>query len=281
MKKLWTKIPRILKLTMDLAAALLLLFLIWAFLGYPCFTANQAFRRGLKNAAYPDAALDVLLEDQGNDGSYYGIGGNDDLAYRVSLSKDRGWKPEGVDSCSSQAAQNVWCLRIPWRLRYESVRDYERVDAVGRYYDITTPNNKRLYNPLTGEALAIPCFAVKAPGTRASLTLVLEDGDYLNPLTGEYQHSERAEWPLPLQEIRGGWFIFQFHTREIYEATQQEEYLRTHAFDQPYHSYFSWIEYYPSMGSHPDYCPPAHLELTTYDEAGTVVRTESWPLDGE
>lgn len=281
MKELRKRIPTQLRLATDLAAIGLLLFLIWAFLGYPAFTANQAFRRGLKNAAYPDTELGVLLEDPSNEGYYYGIGGNDTYAYRVRLSKDKGWKPEHVEICTSQAAQSVWCLRIPWALCYECVKDYDHVGYIGHYYAMTTQNSKPLYDAATGEALRIPCFAVKAPGNTASLTLVLEDGDYINPFTGESEHSNRTEWSLPELEVRDGWFVFGFNPREIYEATQNEAYLKNLVFDEPYHSYFMWIEQYKSIGSKPEYCPAAHLELTTYDEAGNELRTEFLPLDGE
>ena len=144
-----------------------------------------------------------------------------------------------------------------------------RLDDYCYYY------NQYEYDTLMrSEPLVKSSFAVKAPGASASLTLILDawDGD---PGTRPFSY---CCCPMVLQEHREGWFLFGFPTESMkyaiqYDADQQCYCLPS---GSAYESLLRWANYY-TVWKQKD-LPPAHLELTTYDETGRILKTLRWDL---
>ena len=67
MKKLWKRIPKRVKLGMDLVLILVLLFAIWAMDGFPTLTRKGIYHRALQNALLPAASNPELAVELGDD----------------------------------------------------------------------------------------------------------------------------------------------------------------------------------------------------------------------
>lgn len=280
MRTLWKRIPTGWKLVLK-AAALLILVFAWSVVNVSSVSAETVFRRGLENACYPAAEMELLAEARCD--SYNlrdvtlieqttteGLGTDANHAYLVQLSEERGRRSYSCWSTPA-VAEDVWYLPL--------FSEFGTLAAPFRSWILESS-----FNQLT--QIGLPqrsCFAVKAPGASASLTLIVDAWEDTN---SSYDNTTSyAKFPLILQEHQNGWFLFRFDTTPLLDAQNYDleieyspyyadasEYRIRHK--EPYASLLVWASCYTSW---PD-CPPAHLELTTYDEAGRILKTLQWDL---
>ena len=281
-------LPKAWRLAAVCAAILLLLFMNWAILDYPALTAAGAFRRGLRQLMLPEGAqMELLLEqnrtwgdwEQAEETAYrVGIGTDKENSYLVYLEKDNGWHPTGELSVTP-AADQVWYALLPW----DGFQPYLRAD--GWEYDQMLAHKKEDI---------VPFAAVKAPGASASLTLVLEEWDF-----SEVEESKRPEpsqavrYPLILQESRDGWFLFRFDMWAlwnqlvwVYHSDDYGSTYYTSTLPEPWKSLTRWESEFSYNKWNPEDpnnrpLPPAHLELTCYDENGGVLLRDVLDLNIE
>lgn len=283
MIKLWKQIPRKWKITLDCAAVLLLVFMLWAAWDYPMPTANMAFRRTLSRAGLPARDPELILELKSDYISDYiisdresvkttdwtlGLLAEGDRVLQVSLSKELGW--DASKPLQVFAAEGVYYTPLPcWGDKFE----HSKFGNSRKFHDAARQKDSGVRSPVD---IRIPAFAVKAPGADASLTLILRsDEEY-----GSTDWSE-ARFPLLLQEQEKGWFIFRWDSLDIIDHVYRETVGGTtydRYTEECYHILDDWLyEYNISME---DSCrfANARLELITRDEAGNVLEQVSWEL---
>ena len=259
--KLWNRISRRTRLVIDCTAIALLLLVILLYLAPKSCSAEAAFRRALEDAACEAAELEICVESdtEYNSKRTYGFGANESYACRATVYENHGWSASNVYSVPAME-QGLFCVPIDW----QDLRWY-------------LGDSSRLYNDWTGEEMLFPCFAVKCPGVAASLTVVLEEGEIYNYSDEEDDRvlSQGGRFPLVLQKAENGWFVFRFDTKALGEQTHGDS--SGSRYDEPYQSYVRWIQR-SCGGWGPEYLPKAGLELTAWDENGSVVRHTSWEL---
>jgi hypothetical protein len=275
LRSLWKRIPRSLRLAVDWTAVGLLLLVIALFLRYKSLSTASAFRRAVTDAACEPAELELLLELEDEDSikTIYGFGAGERYACSARLYEDHGWTAAEVFSAPA-VEQDVWYLPIDWsELRWD-------LYTYGALYDEWNQREK-----------PVPCFAVRCPGVTATLAVVLETGTVKTyEADGETSVlSQGGRFPLVLQQAENGWFVFRFDTKELHDRLQMEVVDKAdkegpydvdydYRYEEPYESYVRWIARYPSDGWTPEWYPKASLELTAWDENGSVVRHTSWEL---
>lgn len=285
MIKLWKQIPRKWKITLDCAAVLLLVFMLWAAWDYPMPTANMAFRRTLLRAGLPARDPELILELKSDymESGYIsrseeksvkttdwtlGLLAEGDRVLQVSLSKELGW--DASKPLQVFAAEGVYYTPLPcWGATFER----SKFGNSRKFHDAARQKDSGVRSPVD---IRIPAFAVKAPGADASLTLILRSDEKY----GSTDWSE-ARFPLLLQEQEKGWFIFRWDSLDIIDHVYKETVGGTTYYrytEECYDILDFWLyEYYISME---DSCrfANAKLELTTWDEAGNVLEQVSWEL---
>ncbi len=280
MIKLWKQIPRKWKITLDCAAVLLLVFMLWAAWDYPIPTANMAFRRTLSRAGLPARDPELILELKSDyisisDGESVkttdwtlGLLAEGDRVLQVSLSKELGW--DASEPLQVFAAEGVYYTPLPcWGDKFES----SKLGNPHKFHDAARQKDSGVRSPVD---IRIPAFAVKAPGADASLTLILYYKE-------EYDSTDwsEARFPLLLQEQEKGWFIFRWDSLDIIDHVYMEKEFDVEHFrytEECYYILNGWLlDYNISMEDSCSYAN-ARLELTTRDEAGNVLEQVSWEL---
>lgn len=269
MKTLWKRIPRGWRLTLDCAVLLLLLFLAWTSVDYHSLTPGAAFRRGLEDACYPPVEMELLAEarndsfDRGDTEPKVrtqtrGLAADGDRAYCGELYTEQGWSTYNCWSFPA-VAEDVWYVPLLERFDIE--------DFCWNYNDSEYDALMRSEPPVKSS------FAVKAPGAGASLTLILDACE----ATERHGPLSYGSYPMILQEHRDDWFLFGFDMAAMRAAMQYNDNGRYNlSFDSSYESLLRWADDYTVWNQ--GYLPPAHLELTTYDEAGRILKTLQWDL---
>ncbi|MBO4418408.1 MAG: hypothetical protein J5789_01055 [Oscillospiraceae bacterium] len=271
MIKHWKRIPRGWKVILDGVVALILLFVLWIILECPLPTGELAFRRSVSGAGLPTRDPDLILEleyDRVDNGKLettdlaLGLLAEGDHVLRVSLDKKWfGWKSE-APLLVVPAAEGVYYTPLPgWGDNLHGFANKERFFQAAR-------GLHREEGPCD---VRVPAFAVKAPGTDASLTLILGDCQDEDGAT-----KSGGRFPLLLEEAEGGWFVFRWYSLDIINHLQGEE-SRTGGFtDESYWVLNRWMEHYDIEGH--NLVTAAHLELTTRDAEGKVLNQVTWEL---
>lgn len=270
MRKLWKRIPKGRRLALECALLLFLLLAAWSVVDYASPCAGTAFRRALRDANYAPTGMELLVEGKIDiqDSVFCdtsALGTDAERIYRTELTKIHGWTASDVHSLP-KAAEEVWIMPLAWyQIGWDSYMDkweYENYQAA----------------PVTDRS---PCFAVKAPGASASMTLVLEQGEYFD--YGEPFPSEAGRFPLVLLDAKDGWFVFGFDLEDLKQNLQYEYRInesRTEGFklwfEEPYRSFVTWTGCYDI--DTPEDNAPVHVELTTYDASGNVLDTVQWKV---
>ena len=251
MKHILHRIPRGCKLAGTLLLLLLAAAFLWAKLDYPSFTAASAYRRAAWDAGMPPTKMELLVRSASRS---LAIGTDENNAYTVWLNHQNNsllW--DSYDVWYSPAEDGVW------------------------YADLSAINTNDNAFDLREESM--PAFAVKAPGTRAELTLVLEDWTFP---AGEWNYRERTRWyggsfPLAPLKQRNGWFIFAYD-RKLFEDNFQTAEEGYRFLPEPFESLADWYEAWEIPQEIAWRFPPARLRLTTYDADGNILKTAEWVL---
>lgn len=265
MKRLWNRIPRGLRLALNLLAILILLLSAWAMLDYPLWSPEAAFRSSLEDAGYPALDPELLVDTErglqclASDGNY---------VYRSTVQWERfGWRGTYQQRCPQ--AEGVPYIAFEWFFGYgeATVYDEELEASVPRI---------------------LPLFAVKTEAAAASLRLTLGEGHTprYNPHGPESPPAllERGSFPLQRLETKNGWSVFGFNlaVMEPYSiptipvGEMRNDYDH---FNPPYDILALWMAMYsPSADFETGGMEPeSRLELTLFDEAMQVIRTVELP----
>ena len=106
-KRLWKRIPRPVRLGLDLLLIAAVLYAVWANGGFRANSANKAYQRALRNALLPAEAKIELWYDS------YAIGADKEAAYRIVTTQNTmgWWKAEGVYRLP--ALDDVYLMQLP------------------------------------------------------------------------------------------------------------------------------------------------------------------------
>lgn len=266
MKKLWNRLPRGLRLALDLAAILILLVCVWAMLGYPALFPGWAYRWGMEDAGLPALEPSLLVDTEKGQLALYEDG---ETAYLEELQKERfGWTASLRRSCP--AVDGVLYMPLIWDFEYP----YEGKTDLYRYDEEREVYVERM----------IPCFAVRAgQASEATLTLVVaRDRDRSHTVGGSFR--------LPLLEKKNDWFLFRFDLADILahwrllDSGGWQEWMddEENYYTAPYNGLIQWMSHYNRSNEGVLYrIAEAHLELTLYDAAGQVLRSVELPTQFE
>lgn len=257
MKKLWNRVPKAVKLALDLLLILGFLYGAWAMLGYPMPTRGTAFRQAQRNAMLADSYEDELVAEGGmsNSGQSwnvrpYVLGTNGDTACRARIYRETvGWTAE-------------------------KARTFPAVDGV---FLVPLPYSHYFMDAYTLSQYG-PALAVKIPGA-ASLEILLEldeGSDVLYPQDQEPIRASAGTYAMLVESAENGWFLARF---DPYIETEPVR-IGPEVYDTAEMNYCDWImdflgeftEY--EYSKDPSRC--VRFLLTAYDESGAVIKTLTW-----
>lgn len=149
-------------------------FLLWALTGFDAVGKKSAFRRAMKEAVIFGVEPDTII---GTDGRLSAIGIKDGTAYQAVIQKDR------------------WFF-------YENSSMVSETPKTGEVFIVEL----RAY----GEFHDSPEIAVKAEGSRAELSIVMDEGG--------------KEHPLICEGMQDGWFLFRYDEEEFDDRPSEGEF---------------------------------------------------------
>ena len=255
MKKLWKRIPKRVKLGMDLVLILVLLFAIWAMDGFPTLTRKGIYHRALQNALLPAASNPELAVELGDDCCFI-IGADSRQAYRVTASRSfLNWRI-AERALARSAEDGVWAVPLTGRVADSAPEQY------------------------------IPGLAVKVPGA-AELEISVEvdvsqyydvgKADTWEPGTGELITLPGGLYPMRTEHAENGWFLACFDTAPVRESVDSGT---GEISDLAARNYFIMLnsclnpdsgwEYYPEWQR--SFC----FHILARDERGAVIRDMVW-----
>ena len=197
MRGRWKRMPKALRLGLDLLVVALLLALVWASMGYPCLSAGSAFRRGLRQGGVRAVDPETFVElPYGR----LGLAVDQNAVFFCPVRRaDLGWQPDGSGQ-RWPALENGYLAPLLMGLRP---------------YPGSTTWNLFVNGPVA---------AVKADSPRTELTLVLEDWHSWE----EDQRYPGGSYPLIQTLEQDGWRFYGFNdsTRSTDVKPDQDPTLR-------------------------------------------------------
>lgn len=266
LKNPWKRVPRGVKLALHAVFILCCLGLVLVYLDFPHLTAASAARSLLSD----EDTLDLCVGIGEDRVLFLGEDKPDAHAMWVECQKKwRGWRVSKRVTAPA-IAENVWCVPL-FQEYQEFVSDIEagfttRNDSETGRKDVVKVDRRWRGKNLDGSCEYL-CFAVKAPGSTASMMLYLDQPEMSDRLPA-------GQFPLVLKGAKNGWFVFGVDTEDLFEKHGTRARYSDAVYYEPSDPYTTlayWLEW-PGWYT-------GRVEFTTYDESGAAMQTYTMEVE--